>query len=107
MFAQLHENLPDAKFVVISGILLPGRAEYVDMTLDINDQLKAFCEENDYMIFVDAEALTYDRETKSFVDGVEAMFNDDQIHLTRDSRITWANTWMIPVMEELNAPKAD
>ena len=105
MFAEFHEKLPDAKFVVMSGLLLPGRAEYVDMTLDINDQLKAFCEENDYMYFVDAEAISYDREAGAFVDGVDSLFIEDGIHLTGDSRITWANNWIIPVLEELDAPK--
>ena len=104
MFAELHEHMPDAVFVVMSGILLPGRAEYVDMTLDINDQLKTFCEETDYMRFIDAESLTYNRETKSFVDNVESLFNDDQIHLTDASRIVWAENWIKPAMEELNAP---
>ena len=107
MFAEFHEQLPDATFVVMSGILLPGRSEYVDMTLDINDLLKAFCEENDYMIFADAESLTYDREAGSFVENVESLFNDDLIHLTGDARITWANNWMLPILEELGAPLAD
>ena len=104
MFATFHENMPDAKFVVMSGILLPGRPEYVDMTLQINDQLKEFCEDTDYMIYVDAESLTYDRSTNSFVDGVEDLFVEDQIHLTDEARITWAQNWMLPLMEELDMP---
>lgn len=107
MFADFHEQLPNAKFIVMSGILLPGRAEYVDMTLEINDQLKAFCDETDYMVYVDAEALTYDREAGAFVDGVESLFNDDQIHLTDAARITWAENWILPMMEELGAPLAE
>lgn len=105
MFAEFHAQLPDAKFVVMSGILLPGRAEYVDMTLEINDQLKAYCEETDYMIFIDAESLTYDREAGSFVEGVESLFVEDMIHLTEEARITWAQNWIIPMLEELEAPQ--
>lgn len=105
MFEEFHEQMPDATFVVMSGILLPGRAEYVDMTLDINSQLKALCDEKDYMIFVDAENLTYDRETMSFVDDAEALFVDDQIHLTDSSRIKWAQEWILPLMEELDMPQ--
>ena len=104
MFAEFHEAMPDATFIVMSGILLPGRTEYIDMTLMINDQLKEFCDETDYMIFVDAEALTYDRDSGSLVDDVESLFNDDQIHLTDAARITWAQNWMLPLMEELDMP---
>ncbi len=45
MFATFHEKLPSAKFVVMSGLLLPGRAEYLALTQEINKQLEAFCEE--------------------------------------------------------------
>ena len=104
MFAEFHEKLPNAKFIVMSGILLPGRTEYVDMTLSINDQLREFCDENDYMIYVDAESLTYDRNSKTFVDDVESLFVEDQIHLTDAARITWAENWILPLMKELNMP---
>ena len=106
MFAEMHEHLPDTQFVVMSGILLPGRAEYVDMTLEINNLLKAYCEETDYMTYIDAESLTYDRTTGSFVKDVESLFVEDQIHLTKEARITWAKEWIIPAMEALGAPKS-
>ena len=104
MFTKFHENLPNATFVVMSGILLPGRSEYVDMTLMINDRLREYCAERDYMLFVDAEALTYDRAKGSFVENVNAMFLEDQIHLTDAARIIWANTWMRPLLQEIGAP---
>ena len=53
MFKKLHKYMPETKIVIISGILLPGRKEYVNMTLDINDQLKALAEETDYLYYVD------------------------------------------------------
>lgn len=106
MFAEIHEHLPDAQFVVMSGILLPGRTEYVDLTLKINDLLKVYCEETDYMTFIDAESLTYDRTTGSFVKDVESLFEEDQIHLTKEARITWAKEWIIPALEALGAPKS-
>ena len=103
MFAAFHEKLPEAKFIVMSGILLPGRSEYVDMTLEINDQRKAFCEETDYMIYIDAESLTYDREAGEFVENVETLFRADQIHLTEEARITWAEKWILPMLSQLGA----
>ena len=104
MFAEFHENLPDARFIVMSGLLLPGRKEYVDMTLDINDQLRELCNHTDYMAYIDAEALTYDRQKVAFVNGVESMFKKDQIHLTEESRIRWAKNWILPELEALGAP---
>ena len=36
MFHEIHEQLPDAKLVVMSGLLLPGRSEYRELTEQIN-----------------------------------------------------------------------
>lgn len=47
MFAEIHDQLPDAKLVVMSGLLLPGRSEYRELTEEINKALAAFCEETD------------------------------------------------------------
>lgn len=102
MFEELHKKIPETTFIVMSGILLPGRAEYVDMTLDINDQLRAFCEETDYMYYVDAEALTYDRSTRQFTDHAADLFLKDQIHLTDAARKVWAEKWILPMMEKLS-----
>ena len=103
MFEKLHKNIPDTKMVIMSGILLPGREEYVDMTLDINDQLKALAEETDYLYYVDAEALTYVRG-KGFVENVEDLFISDQIHLKPGTRLIWAEKWILPMLKELDAP---
>lgn len=101
MFETLHEKLPDTVFIVMSGILLPGRAQYVDMTLDINDRLEAFCNTKDYMHYVDAEALTYDRKSGKLADHVENLFLKDQIHLTNEARRIWAGKWILPTMEKM------
>ena len=87
----------------MSGILLPGRKEYVNMTLDINDQLKALAEEKDYLWYVDAEALTYVRG-EGFVENAEGLFISDQIHLKPGTRLIWAQQWILPMLEELGAP---
>ncbi len=103
MFEKFHKKMPDAKMVVMSGILLPGRPEYVNMTLNINDQLKALAEEKDYLYYVDAESLTYIRG-EGFVDHVEDLFISDAIHLTPAARRIWAEKWILPVLKELQAP---
>ena len=38
MFDAFHKQMPDAKFVIMSGLLLPGRAECLDLTLTINEK---------------------------------------------------------------------
>ena len=104
MFIELHKKLPGTSFIVMSGILLPGREEYTAMTLNINEQLKAFCETKDYMHYIDAEALTYDRNTGKFTDHVKDLFLDDQIHLTPEARRIWAEKWILPAMDKLVTP---
>ena len=32
--------MPETKLVIMSGLLLPGRSEYLEMTLEINRQLE-------------------------------------------------------------------
>ena len=59
MFETFHEKLPDAQFIVLSGLLLPGRSKYLEMTQEINRRLKELCAETDYLTYVDAEELTY------------------------------------------------
>lgn len=60
MFAEIHKQLPVAKLVVMSGLLLPGRSKYRELTEEINRALAALCEKTDYIWFVDASAMTWD-----------------------------------------------
>lgn len=103
MFSKIHERLPDAKLVVMSGLLLPKRSEYTPMTMEINKQLKAYCGETDYMVFVDAEAFTYFAPLGMYD---ESKFVIDGIHLTEEAQKEWAEQYILPVMEELALPKA-
>ncbi len=102
MFELFHQMLPDAEFIVMAGILLPNRSQYVDMTIEINNQLEEYCNETDYMHFVDSEAMTYNVETKTFN---KSLFLNDGIHLTPAARIQWANNYILPKLEELDAPR--
>ena len=96
MFAAFHEELPDAQFVVMSGLLLPGRTEYYELTVMINEALEEYCCEVDYLHYVDATELTYS-------DGVydESLFVDDMIHLTHEARLIWMEEYIIPEIEAL------
>ena len=104
MFAAFHERLPEAEFVVMSGLLLPGRSRYTALTREINRQLQTLCAEHaDYMTFVNAEALTFDGARYA-----EELFVSDGIHLNRDGQQRWCSEYIRPVLERLmkkNAPE--
>lgn len=96
MFDTFHEALPEAQFVVMSGLLLPGRGQYTVLTQQINQELEALCAERDYMLFVDASAMTFDGANYR-----TELFIDDQIHLNRDGQLLWCSGYIRPTIEEL------
>ena len=96
MFADFHEKLPNAKFVVMSGLLLPGRSQYVAMTQAINRELRDLCAERDYMYFVDAEEMTYHGGTFA-----QDLFLKDQIHLNHDGQLLWMENYIRPMLDRL------
>ncbi len=102
MFDTFHEKLPDAHFVVMSGLLLPGRSQYIDMTLEVNRQLRELCESREYLTYVDAEALIYQNGIADL-----SLFVEDGIHLTDEARVVWANEYIIPALQELAAQMGD
>ncbi|MGN0998469.1 MAG: GDSL-type esterase/lipase family protein [Faecousia sp.] len=96
MFSQFHERLPEAKFVIMSGLLLPGRSQYTDLTQKINAELERLCMETDYLYFVDASALTFDGETYA-----QELFVGDRIHLNHTGQLRWCEEFIRPVLERL------
>ena len=96
MFDAFHEALPDARFVVMSGLLLPGRDRYRAVTEEVNRRLAALCEERDYMYFVDATDLTWDGNAYR-----TELFIRDGIHLNREGQLLWCDNYIRPVIEAL------
>ena len=96
MFDMFHEALPDATFVVMSGLLLPGRSQYTELTQHINRELETLCAETDYMVFVDASDMTFDGSNYR-----TDLFIDDQIHLNHDGQLLWCDEYIRPVIEQL------
>ncbi len=96
MFAEIHDRLPDAKLVVMSGLLLPGRSEYRELTEEINKALAALCEETDYLWFVDASAMTWDGQRYA-----EELFIKDGIHLNHEGQLLWMRDYIRPMIETL------
>lgn len=96
MFAEIHDQLPDAKLVVMSGLLLPGRSEYRELTEEINQALAALCEETDYLWFVDASAMTWDGQCYA-----DELFIKDGIHLNHEGQLLWMRDYIRPMIEAL------
>ena len=97
MFETFHEALPNARFVVVSGILMPGRSQYDEIIRRVNQYLRDYAAENEYLYFVDAEEMTLDADGNH----IPEMFISDGIHLTHESRIRWANEYIRPVLEKV------
>lgn len=96
MFAAFHEQMPDAKFDIMSGLLLPGRAEYLNLTLTINERLQKLAGETDYLYYVDANALTYNGTNFN-----ATLFIEDGIHLNHDGQLRWYNEYIKPMIEQV------
>ena len=96
MFTTFHKRLPEAKFVIMGGLLLPGRSQYTTLTQSINDALEELCAKYDYMTFVNAEEMTFDGE-----DYAEELFISDGIHLNHDGQLLWCNNYIKPAIKNL------
>lgn len=96
MFTEFHERLPDTHLVIMSGLLLPGRSEYLDMTLKINEELERYAETKDYLHFVNANDLTYNGEKLD-----ESLFVKDKIHLNHNGQKKWYENYIQPKIEQL------
>lgn len=96
MFESFHKQLPDATFVIMSGLLLPGRSEYTKMTQEINKQLKELCEKSDYMYFVDSSKMTYDGQNYD-----KTLFVKDGIHLNEKGHDLWTKDYIVPAIEKV------
>lgn len=96
MFAEFHEKLPEAKFIVMSGLLLPGRSQYTALTEMVNHGLEQMCMESNYLYFAGASTLTYNGTNY-----VEELFIDDGIHLNHDGQLRWCKGYIRPMLESL------
>ena len=106
MFTMFHENLPDAKILVMAGLPLPNRAEYWDLTVQVNEFLAQYCADKDYMIFVDGtDAMLTDAGPDEMATGDGRYFNpsifvEDGIHLTQEGHDLWT-PYMKAALQEL------
>ncbi len=96
MYEEFHEKLPETKFVVMSGLLLPGRSQYTTLTQRINESLKKLCDETEYLCFVDASDMTFDG-----TDYAEELFISDGIHLNHKGQLRWCEEYIRPQIERM------
>lgn len=96
MFSSFHSRLPNAKFVVMGGLLLPKRSEYTAMTHKINKALQDLCSNHSYMSFVDASSMTFDGYSY-----LEGFFRADGIHLNRRGQQLWCENYIRPQIEKI------
>ena len=96
MYETFHKNLPEAQIVIMSGLLLPGRSEYTQMTQKINQALKDYAQTVKYLHFVDAEKMTFDGESYQ-----SDLFRDDGIHLNHDGELQWCKDYIVPALKQL------
>ena len=96
MFDTFHEKCPNAKFVVMSGLLLPGRSEYRELTQMVNDELEEYCNSKDYMYFVDSEDMTYQNGEYR-----EDLFIKDGIHLNHTGQLLWRDEYIKPALDKV------
>lgn len=96
MYTTFHEKLPETQFVVMSGLLLPGRSQYTSLTLKINKAIDAYAKECDYITYVDANKMTFD--------GTEYrkdLFINDGIHLNHTGQLKWRDEYIKPAIENV------
>ncbi len=96
MYQGFHDKQPNARFVVMNGLLLPGRSECTPLTLCVNKEHAAPCAEHaDCMTSVDASVLTFDGS------GCQMdLFRDDGIHLNHSGEPVWRDGHILPALEE-------
>lgn len=94
MFKEIHEKLPNTKLIVLSGILMPGRDKYTNLVKRVNQFLASYCDQFDYLFYVNSEELTYQNN-----DFIKEYFIKDGIHLTHEARLLWKGRYIEPILK--------
>ena len=101
LYAEYRKNLPETCFIVMSGLPLPGREQYLESILGLNRYLKEYIATLDGFEFIDAtEVMMTDGKTRP------EFFIKDGIHLNAEGHAAWTKL-MRAKLEELDiSPKA-
>ena len=85
MFSLFRKRLPNATFIVLSMLPLPGRSMYWPDSEKVNAFLAGYCAAHTRMIFVDATAAMM----TAGGDFRPELYTGDGIHLNADGRKVW------------------
>lgn len=85
MFSMFRKRLPNATFIVLSMLPLPGRSMYWPDSEKVNAFLAGYCAAHTRMIFVDATAAMM----TAGGDFRPELYTGDGIHLNADGRKVW------------------
>lgn len=96
MYQTFHNELPNTKLVVMSGLLLPGRSAYTDLTIKVNEKLNEYAKTIDYLYFVNANEMTFDGTNYR-----KELFQSDGIHLNHEGQLEWRDKYIKPEIESL------
>ena len=99
MFDGFRAALPATRFVIMSGLPLPGRAELWDMTKKINAAVRSYAAERDLVSVADATSALLD-DTSGFR---PELFRKDGIHLNDAGRARWSQV-IVPALTAAGAP---
>ena len=97
MLEAFRRELPDTIFIVISGVLMPGRRQYDNIIKRINRSVQGIASQSDHIYYVDAEEMTVDKNGKHRKD----LFEEDGVHLTHWARVLWADEYIKPALEKV------
>ncbi len=95
MYSLFLSNMQGTKLVVCSGLPLPGRMQYWEMTEQTNELLRKMCRETEGMYFLDAtDAMLSDIGERKYrtADGRyfrPEYFRMDRIHLNKRGHDVW------------------
>lgn len=94
-YKSLEENLPDARFVIMSPLPQPGRPDFWEDVKESNAWIHAWCLENDAFDCIDTTDLMMLEEGPeedsagdgSFYD--RSLFDEDGVHINEKGRAIW------------------
>ena len=96
MYEYFHKSIPDARFVALGALLMPGFDQATELSIRINQGLKTLCDEYPWMSFVDTTELSFDGKTYK-----TELFKSDGIHLNRDGQLALCEGYVLPALKAL------
>jgi lysophospholipase L1-like esterase len=99
MFDEFRAELPTTRFIIMSGLPLPGREALWESTRTINAAIASYVAQHDLVTFADATSVLLDDRG-----GLRPeLFRKDGIHLIDSGRAEWSKV-IVPALTAAGAP---